>query len=69
MIYMCVSNGLAPAQWWDIFRQARQGDAHYQAVCARYSQMLQGAYAQYKADRAYEEEMVCILAECSESAS
>ncbi|KAI0770140.1 hypothetical protein C8Q74DRAFT_875745 [Fomes fomentarius] len=44
-------------KWWDIFRKAREGDVHHQAVCARYSQMLQGVYAQYKADRAYEEEM------------
>ncbi|RPD62662.1 hypothetical protein L226DRAFT_458933 [Lentinus tigrinus ALCF2SS1-7] len=44
-------------KWWDVFRKARAGDAHLQAVCARYSRMLEGAQAQARADRVYEEEL------------
>ncbi len=46
------------AKWWDVFREARAGDAHLQAVCARYSRMLEGARAQTQADKVYDEELV-----------
>ncbi|KAI0712468.1 hypothetical protein C8Q76DRAFT_769054 [Earliella scabrosa] len=41
----------------DIFRKAQRGDTHYQAVCARYSRMIKGAYEQQRAEGVYEEEM------------
>ncbi|TFK91849.1 hypothetical protein K466DRAFT_481813 [Polyporus arcularius HHB13444] len=44
-------------KWWDVFRKARAGDAHLQAVCARYSRMLEGARAQTKVDKVYDEEL------------
>lgn len=49
---------IAPHQMLDIFRKAQQGDTHYQAVCARYSRMIKGAYEQQRAEGVYEEEMV-----------
>ena len=45
-------------KWWDVFRKARAGDTHLQIVCARYSRMLEGAKAQERADRVYDEELV-----------
>ncbi|KAI0699940.1 hypothetical protein C8T65DRAFT_812223 [Cerioporus squamosus] len=46
-----------PMKWWDVFRKAQAGDTHLQAVCARYSRMLEGAQAQAAVDRVYEEEL------------
>ncbi|KAH9933166.1 uncharacterized protein BXZ73DRAFT_46384 [Epithele typhae] len=44
-------------KWWDIFKQANAGDAHYQKVCDRYSRMLGGAHMQRWVDMVYDTEM------------
>ncbi|KAI0647834.1 hypothetical protein C8Q79DRAFT_952145 [Trametes meyenii] len=42
---------------WGVFRKAKTGDEHCQAVCMRYNRMIEGISLQAKADRVYEEEL------------
>ncbi|KAI0822051.1 hypothetical protein BC628DRAFT_1328315 [Trametes gibbosa] len=42
---------------WDVFRKANAGDKHLQAICLRYSRMIEGAARQVKADAVFEAEL------------
>ncbi|KAH9851702.1 hypothetical protein C2E23DRAFT_732488 [Lenzites betulinus] len=42
---------------WDILRKAKAGEEHLQAVCLRYSRMIEGAARQAQADALFEAEL------------
>ncbi|KAI8994218.1 hypothetical protein BD414DRAFT_436884 [Trametes punicea] len=42
---------------WDVFRKAKAGDEHFQAVCMRYSRMIEGARIQARAEWVYQQEL------------
>ncbi|KAL1950426.1 hypothetical protein VTO73DRAFT_5550 [Trametes versicolor] len=42
---------------WDVFRKVKAGDRHFDAVCARYSRMIQGAALQAKTEARYQNEL------------
>ncbi|KAI0357526.1 hypothetical protein OH77DRAFT_1399072 [Trametes cingulata] len=44
-------------QRWEVFRKTQEGDKHLQAVCMRYSRMIEGAALQVQADRFFQEEL------------
>ncbi|KAI9058128.1 hypothetical protein FKP32DRAFT_1581897 [Trametes sanguinea] len=41
---------------WEVFKKAHAGDEYYQAVCLRYSRMIEGARIQARADYVWEQE-------------
>ncbi|KAI0373669.1 hypothetical protein BV20DRAFT_962232 [Pilatotrama ljubarskyi] len=44
-------------QRWEVFRKVKEGDRHFEAVCMRYSRMIEGAALQERAERVYQEEL------------
>lgn len=49
------------AQRWDVFRKVKEGDKHLEAVCMRYSRMIERAERQAEAEEIYQAELVSDL--------